>query len=107
MILLGFWSSKGRLLQEYVDIEKGLSDEQADKLAKCLGFKDSLAKSAKDQLKRLYEMFLKVDATQVEINPFGETECNRGKEVDVLASRDGARGQELGAKTVQGAPWVT
>ncbi|KAG9483576.1 hypothetical protein GDO78_009476 [Eleutherodactylus coqui] len=28
---------------------------------------------AADQIKRLYELFLKVDATQVEVNPFGET----------------------------------
>ena len=30
------------------------------------------------QIKRLYEMFVKVDATQVEINPFGETPDGKG-----------------------------
>uniref|UniRef100_A0AAQ4QCD2 Succinate-CoA ligase GDP-forming subunit beta n=1 Tax=Gasterosteus aculeatus aculeatus TaxID=481459 RepID=A0AAQ4QCD2_GASAC len=30
-------------------------------------------KTAADQIKRLYDLFLKVDATQVEVNPLGET----------------------------------
>jgi len=35
---------------------------------------------ATEQIKNLYEMFMSVDATQVEINPFGETPEGRGKE---------------------------
>ena len=31
-----------------------------------------------DQMKKLYELFLKVDATQVEINPFAETPDGQG-----------------------------
>lgn len=30
------------------------------------------------EIRRLYELFLKVDATQVEINPFVETDDGRG-----------------------------
>lgn len=33
---------------------------------------------AADQIKRLYDLFLKVDATQVEVNPFGETPEGQG-----------------------------
>ena len=34
---------------------------------------------ATEQIQRLYELFCKVDATQVEINPFGETPDGQGK----------------------------
>ena len=33
---------------------------------------------AADQLKALYKLFTSVDATQVEINPFGETPDGKG-----------------------------
>lgn len=36
---------------------------------------------AADQIKGLYNLFVKVDASQVEINPFGETPDGRGKEI--------------------------
>ena len=39
---------------------------------------------ATDQIKRLYELFCKVDATQVEINPFGETPDGEGELGSVL-----------------------
>lgn len=34
---------------------------------------------AADQIKKLYNLFLKIDATQVEVNPFGETPEGQGK----------------------------
>lgn len=34
---------------------------------------------AADQIKRLYDLFLKVDATQVEVNPLGETPEGQGR----------------------------
>jgi len=33
---------------------------------------------AADQIKKLYDLFLKVDATQVEVNPLGETPEGQG-----------------------------
>lgn len=33
---------------------------------------------AADQIRRLYDLFLKVDATQVEVNPLGETPEGQG-----------------------------
>lgn len=33
---------------------------------------------AAGQIKKLYDLFLKIDATQVEVNPFGETPEGQG-----------------------------
>lgn len=33
---------------------------------------------AADQIKKLYNLFLQIDATQVEVNPFGETPEGQG-----------------------------
>ncbi|KAK3728435.1 hypothetical protein QZH41_009481 [Actinostola sp. cb2023] len=56
-----------------VDIMKGLSDKDAKWLAGKLGFAGSLQAEAVSQIKKLYKLFLEVDATQIEINPFGLT----------------------------------
>lgn len=39
---------------------------------------------AAEQIKKLYNLFIKVDATQVEINPFGETPDGRGEVMSCL-----------------------
>lgn len=64
--------------QEPIDIHEGLSDAKARKMAQNLEFKGAQLEEATNQIKRLYELFLKVDATQVEINPFGETPKGQG-----------------------------
>ncbi|XP_074610618.1 succinate--CoA ligase [GDP-forming] subunit beta, mitochondrial-like [Acropora palmata] len=56
-----------------IDIFKGIQDTDAKYLAEKLEFKGPLLDEAAKQIKLLYKLFLKVDATQVEINPFGET----------------------------------
>ncbi|KAG8435880.1 hypothetical protein GDO86_007104 [Hymenochirus boettgeri] len=61
------------IFKEEIDIFEGVKDCQAMRMADNLGFKGPLQKQAAEQIKRLYELFLKVDATQVEVNPFGET----------------------------------
>ncbi|XP_034023064.1 succinate--CoA ligase [GDP-forming] subunit beta, mitochondrial isoform X2 [Thalassophryne amazonica] len=58
---------------EVIDIFEGVHDDQALHMAANLGFKGPLQRQAADQIKRLYDLFLKVDATQVEVNPLGET----------------------------------
>ncbi|KAL5014179.1 hypothetical protein ScPMuIL_008449 [Solemya velum] len=60
-----------------IDIMLGVSDEQALKASGELGFTGVHLKEAAEQIKRLYDLFIKVDATQVEINPFGETPDGR------------------------------
>ena len=61
-----------------MDIYQGLSMDTAENLASKLEFKGDLKKKAAVQIHKLYELFLKVDATQVEINPLAETSDNRG-----------------------------
>lgn len=53
-----------------VDIVEGIKDEQVEKAATLLGFEGDVKKDAMQQMKNLYELFRKCDATQVEINPF-------------------------------------
>ncbi|TNN43673.1 Potassium/sodium hyperpolarization-activated cyclic nucleotide-gated channel 4 [Liparis tanakae] len=59
--------------EEVIDIFEGVQEDQALGMAANLGFKGPLQRQAADQIKRLYDLFLKVDATQVEVNPLGET----------------------------------
>jgi succinyl-CoA synthetase beta subunit len=61
------------MLQVPVDINVGLTTNQARDLALKLGFHKQTDEVA-EQMKRLYKMFIDVDAVQVEINPLGETE---------------------------------
>ncbi|XP_072203161.1 succinate--CoA ligase [GDP-forming] subunit beta, mitochondrial isoform X2 [Excalfactoria chinensis] len=62
-----------KVKKEEIDIFEGVQDHQALQMAKNLGFKGPLQQQAADQIKKLYNLFLKIDATQVEVNPFGET----------------------------------
>lgn len=68
----------GNLLQEIVNVETGLTREQAARLATALGFSGALHADAIEQIMRLYGLFTDVDATQVEINPLAETPDGKG-----------------------------
>ncbi|KFM77485.1 Succinyl-CoA ligase [GDP-forming] subunit beta, mitochondrial, partial [Stegodyphus mimosarum] len=63
--------------KEVIDICRGITDSQARNVAKKLEFKDNLLHQAAQEIKKLYDLFIKVDATQIEINPFGETRDER------------------------------
>ncbi|ESO10983.1 hypothetical protein HELRODRAFT_190256 [Helobdella robusta] len=65
------------ILKTHVDIWKGLSEDQALEIAKFLKFEGHLLNKAKKELLNLYKLFIKLDATQIEINPFGETTDDR------------------------------
>jgi succinyl-CoA synthetase beta subunit len=56
-----------------IDISKGVDRKELQKLAEQLEFKGEAQKQAVEQMNSLYNLFLGVDATQVEINPLGET----------------------------------
>jgi len=56
-----------------VDIFEGVTDKMAEDLAEFLLFKGELKKKAAKEIQNLWQMFLKVDAVQVEINPLVET----------------------------------
>ena len=57
-----------------IDIHDGINDEQAKQMATNLEFEGDKLKQATEEIKKLYNMFIKVDGSQVEINPFAETE---------------------------------
>lgn len=65
------------IFKEPIDIIYGVTNDQAHEMAKNLGFTGANQTEAAEQIKRLYQLFIKVDATQVEINPFGETPDGR------------------------------
>jgi len=67
----------GRIMKVPVDITKGLDDAKLKELAAFIGFEGQSVGVCADQITKLYDMFLKVDATQVEINPLGVTPDER------------------------------
>lgn len=56
-----------------VDIMTGISTSLAEEIALFLGFDGPKKSKAANEIKRLYDLFVNVDATQVEINPLAET----------------------------------
>lgn len=72
-----------------MDIEQGLTEEQCDKMARKLGFHSTIShpelyRSATTQIKRLYEMFIQVDALQVEVNPLALISTGEGSQQELL-----------------------
>eukprot|EP01090_Pellita_catalonica_P009721 TRINITY_DN2085_c0_g1_i1.p1 TRINITY_DN2085_c0_g1~~TRINITY_DN2085_c0_g1_i1.p1 ORF type:complete len:468 (+),score=94.55 TRINITY_DN2085_c0_g1_i1:89-1405(+) len=58
------------IFKEIVNVDEGLKDSQTRNLAQKLGFTDEAQiKDAQKQMSALYDLFVKKDATQVEINP--------------------------------------
>lgn len=55
-----------------IDIMKGVQKEDIEKIAEKLGFNTSNYKQFEDQVYRLYDLFIKKDATMLEINPLVE-----------------------------------
>ncbi|KAG0251548.1 Succinate--CoA ligase [GDP-forming] subunit beta, mitochondrial [Mortierella polycephala] len=62
-----------------IDIETGPTESQTLDMAMKLGFHGKAVAEASEQMQNLYDLFVDVDATQVEINPFGLTPQNHGK----------------------------
>ena len=77
-----------RIFKEPVNIRTGLRADQTLQLAKKLGFQGPQAQQAADQMSRLYDLFIKLDATQVEVNPFVETPDGRIVSFDAKMSFD-------------------
>ena len=65
-----------RVFKIPVDIFEGISDDAAVDLAQKLEFEGDAIGQAATEIKKLYELFIGVDATQVEVNPFGLTDQN-------------------------------
>jgi len=65
--------SPNDIISEPIDIRKGISPEQAVKVAKFMGFEgEKVMSQAADIITKLYNMFVKNDCTLVEINPMAE-----------------------------------
>ncbi|XP_013393355.1 succinate--CoA ligase [GDP-forming] subunit beta, mitochondrial-like [Lingula anatina] len=61
------------IFKEPVDIMTGITDEIAERMATNLLFEGDNHKQAVDQIKKMYNMFIQIDATQIEVNPIAET----------------------------------
>lgn len=79
------------IFQTFIDIEEGMKPDVAMNIAKELGFEHKYLEEARNQILKLYNLFLKVDATQVEVNPFGQTPDGRIVCFDAKLSFDDVR----------------
>lgn len=66
-----------KIFKTKIDVNQGLTAEQATQMASDLDFKGENLKIAAEQLQKLYKLFTKLDCTQLEINPFAETPDGR------------------------------
>lgn len=66
------------IFKEPVDLDKGPTEGQLERMADNLGLNGNpkVKQQAIDQMSRLFKLFTSVDATQIEINPFGVTPDN-------------------------------
>ncbi|XP_078513455.1 succinate--CoA ligase [ADP-forming] subunit beta, mitochondrial [Lissotriton helveticus] len=60
------------IVKEPIDIVEGIKKEQALRLAQKMGFEPSLVDEAAESMMKIYNLFMKYDATMVEINPMVE-----------------------------------
>merc|ERR1712137_1272899 len=56
-----------------IKMSEGITDSQCAEMTKALGFPAGMQDKVSTQIRALYDLFLKTDATQVEINPLVET----------------------------------
>lgn len=72
-----------------IDINAGLSHETAIEVARFLEFEgDALCERAAIEILKLWKLFLKVDAIQIEINPLAETDDGKVISVDAKLNFD-------------------
>lgn len=77
-----------KVLKIPIDITKGLSNEQSRQIASFLEFNGPLRDKASDEILKLWKLFLKLDAVQVEINPLAETDDGQVISVDAKLDFD-------------------
>lgn len=71
-----------------ISVETGVTHAQAEEVARFLEFKGPLVQKAAAEIEKLYQLFVKVDATQIEINPLAETDDGRVISVDAKLNFD-------------------
>lgn len=77
-----------KILKIQIDIKKGLSAEQSKQVAHFLEFKGALVDKASAEILKLWKLFLKLDAVQIEINPLAETDNAQVISVDAKLDFD-------------------
>ncbi|XP_045623917.1 succinate--CoA ligase [GDP-forming] subunit beta, mitochondrial [Procambarus clarkii] len=77
-----------RLMTQPIDIYEGITDEMALKVADFLKFEGPLREKCAKEVKGVWNMFLNVDATQIEINPLIETPQGQVVAVDAKIQFD-------------------
>lgn len=77
-----------KILKLPIDITKGLSNEQCQQIAKFLEFNETLQTKAATEILKLWKLFLKLDAIQIEINPLAETDNDQVISVDAKLDFD-------------------
>ena len=71
-----------------IDINTGVTDEIARKIATELGFSERCIEDGKTTIQNLYKVFMERDATQIEINPLSETNDHQVLAMDAKLSFD-------------------
>ncbi|ENN74331.1 succinate--CoA ligase [GDP-forming] subunit beta, mitochondrial [Dendroctonus ponderosae] len=71
-----------------IDIFEGITDKMANELAEFLEFKGDLKAKAASEIKKLWNLFVTVDAVQIEINPLVETDDGKVIAVDAKLNFD-------------------
>lgn len=74
------------ILKLPIDITVGLSKQQSQEVARFLQFNGDLIDKASEEISKLWKLFLKLDAVQIEINPLAETD--NGQVISVDAKLD-------------------
>lgn len=75
-----------KILKMPIDIIQGLNKDKSMAIARFLQFKEDLVEPASNEILKLWDLFLKLDAVQIEINPLAETD--NGKVISVDAKLD-------------------
>lgn len=71
-----------------IDITEGLSAAKCKEVAQFLKFKGDLVDKAAKEIQKFWTLFLKLDATQIEINPLAETDDGQVISVDAKLDFD-------------------
>jgi len=77
-----------QIFKRKIDYLKGIQPEDTRYIAEKLGFKSHNIQKAQTQMEKLYQLFLKTDAVQVEINPFVELANGEVYSVDAKINFD-------------------
>ena len=76
------------ILTTRIDINNGVTEDMARDIATKLGFSEQCIEDAADTIRKLYQVFMDKDATQIEINPLSETSDHQVMAMDAKLGFD-------------------